>query len=317
MRKRFILPVVVFGLMAAAITYVVVNFDFSKLLDLSWETLVAGSLFLIVSLFLYALASKILLHGLGFRRKFLDILTVNLISQVAKVSISSKIDIPVKFYLNKKLLDLNYPVGMLIVTLRIFLEIIVTAVLVAGLLLIIPGARLFLPPVIPIALIVFLVFVYWVILKIDFNKYSERGPRLVRKILSFTGETHRALKQLPQRFIFLAGAVLGANVFVIGMFIYYTYIQLDCYPGLGVVFLAYAVSILAGFFSMVPLGIGVMEASFTIVMGRFNYPPEISTTVILVKRMVCTFLPILFGLPFLIRKGVTLLPVKRKKKGIQ
>jgi uncharacterized membrane protein YbhN (UPF0104 family) len=314
MKNKIILSIVVFSIMAAAIAYVVFNFDFSKLLDLRWDTLVAGCLFLAASILLYALATQILLRGLGFRRRFLDILAVNLVSQVAKVSISSKIDIPIKVYLNKKFLDLSYPVGMLIITLRIFLELFITAVLAAALLLFIPGARLIFPPIIPISLIAFLGLVYGIILKTDLNKFAGRGPRLFRKVLIFAAKTHQALKQLPQKNVILAGVVLGANLFVTGLFIYYTYIQLGCYPGLDKVFLAYAVSILAGFFSMVPLGIGVMEASFILLMARFQYPSEISTTVILVKRVIWTFFPIVFSLPVVIRKGASWLPTRRDSK---
>ena len=149
MKKRHYFTFIALLIMGCAIAYVGVNFDFSVLLEIKWSSLAVGLLFLLVTLFFYALSTKILMRGLGYKRSFIDILSVNLVSHVGRVAISSKIDMPIKVYLNKKFLDIPYSAAVVIVSMRIFLNVFVVAINAAVLLLLIPGAQTLFPRLCP------------------------------------------------------------------------------------------------------------------------------------------------------------------------
>ncbi len=313
MKKISAFSVLALLVIAGAAVYLASNFDYTQLAAIKWHSIAAGFGFVIAQTLFYALTSKVILSGMGYTRKFADILAANLISQIAKVTITSKLDMPAKIYLNKKILDLTYPAAMLVVALRVFLMVFATAVIAGVLLLSVPEGRSLMPPAFPAAIIVLSIIGYLILSKTDLEKVSVRGPRLVRRLLSFAVRTNRALREIPPGKLMAAFAILVANIVISVTFLLVLYYQLGYRPGVEVVFLSFTVSSLAGFFSMIPLGLGVVEASFVLLMDGFGYRPEVSSVVILVKRVVWTFSPLILSLPFAIAKGPRFLSAGRRR----
>ena len=307
------LHLIIILLTGISLSYVLFKFDFGKLSLLSLKTVLVGLIFLLVSTFLRTVDSQIVLRSLGRKVSFLGVLQVNLVAQVANVSISSKIAAPIRVYLFKTFLDIEYSQGIVVVTLRVLLDVFATAVIACLFLLILPSEYIVFPPEWPIALILLLISGYLIMLKVSFERWAGRGHKIFRKIINGLVSIHASLKSISAWVILLVAFIQAVNIIVISLFVYFIIAEFGYHAGVIDVIFSNCIADLVAFFSMVPLGLGMLEASFVIIIHKFGCPEDIAATAILIRRILWTFLPVLFGIPILLQKGIPLFALVNKK----
>lgn len=274
------------ALVGACAVYVVCKFDFSKLRYLTLGTMAVGLGFLAVSLFLRTFDSQIVLRSLGKKVRFADLFVVNLITQVANISISSSISVPLRVYFYKTLLKIDYPVSTVVVSLRFLLDGFVTAILAAVALVFLPAARSALSPAWPLLIIGCFLLAYLLLLKARFERLRGRGPPWLQRLIGLALRSHQALVSIPPGIILLVSAIQAANIVLISFFILFLLRSLGGRAGSVEVIFANSIANLVSFFSMVPMGLGTMEASFIFMMGRLGCPEGIASVAIVIKRMI-------------------------------
>jgi len=317
MKHRWIHVVVMIAMVGACAAYVALKFDFGKLKFITWTTLLVGLAFLAVSLLLRTIDSQIVLRSLGEKVRFRDIFAVNLITQVANISISSSIAVPLRVYLYKTLLKVDYPISTVVVSLRVLLDGFVTAILGAVALSLIPAARAALSPIWPLLVIAAFVAAYMVVVRVDLEKYQDRGFPWIRRMVRFAVRAHRTLKSIPPWIILAVSVIQVVNVVLVSFFILFLLRDLGGRAKAMEVIFANSIANLVSFFSMVPMGLGTMEASFIFLIGRLGCPEGIASVAIVIKRVIWSFLPMVAGVPVMIWKGVSVFSAVPKKQSIE
>lgn len=302
-------------MLIVCVYFIVRNFDLEKLNLLNWQMVVIGLIIFIASLLLRTVDSKIILDYYLRQVKFLDILMVNLLTHLANMSVSSKVAIPMRLYLYKSMIGVDYPVATVALTLKIFLDLVVTALIALALMIYLPAEKIYISPLWPILIIILLITSYLIIIKIKLNiPKIFRHPRL-KKIVYYLANTKNAIRYLPRSVIMWVALIEAANVIVVSLFTFILIRQFGYQTGPETVLFSYSVATLVGVLSMVPLGLGTTEASFTLLMKNFGCPVDVAVTTIIVQRIFWLFLPLIFGMPIYIGKGMSLWKAYKKDHG--
>jgi len=256
-----------------------------------WQLCLLLSIFLLISLF-QIIARKYLLYSLSSSAKLRNLILVHFSSMAAHYSTPAKIGFPLAVYLLNRLDNVPYVSGAAV----ILVELIVSTG-ICGIIALIGSSYYFvgttrilvLASLCFLSLIAILLFILFL-----FLKKPPKGGKLFR----FIGDTHQAFTHitLPHLMIFLLMRVFiqllsGINLFLLCFFFSSELSLLQA-------IVAGSSAFFLGAISMVPMGLGVREASMLFYLHHMGISHEIGLSIVTIQRLLFTGFAFVLGAIF-------------------
>jgi uncharacterized protein (TIRG00374 family) len=251
-----------------------------------------------LSILVYGAAVYLLVRASGHYTTFVQAYLVLTTSLSANYFTPIKAGIPLRIYLYKHFMDIPIATGTALIAVETMVGILTPAfIAVAGIALIFPSMSL----VIPMTLISLLVVGLIIVLRVrvePIQLYLARFPFLsfVARLMRFVERVQWALRQLSitriLQVVLLVLVMLGLHSMRLWLFL--------SILGFGVSPLALlavlTISLTAGNLSMIPMGLGVRDASFTLLLTQLGMPSEIALAAAVIQRLFSPGWPLLLGL---------------------
>jgi uncharacterized membrane protein YbhN (UPF0104 family) len=258
-----------------------------SLLEL-WQLCLLLSIFLLISLF-QIIARKYLLYSLSSPAKLKNLILIHFSSMAAHYSTPAKIGFPLAVYLLNRLDNVPYASGAIV----ILIELIVSTG-ICGIIALIGSVFYFVGTT---KTLVFASFCFLSLVIIIFSisflflRKSPKDSRLYR----FMAEMHQAFTRIAisNLIIFIlvrcfVQLVSGVNLFLLCFFFS---AELSLWQAI----VAGSTAFFLGAISMVPLGLGVREASMLIYLHHFGIAHGIGLSIVTVQRLLFTGLTFVLG----------------------
>jgi uncharacterized protein (TIRG00374 family) len=246
----------------------------------------------------YTLAVYILVRASGYKTTFVESYLILTTSLSANYFTPIKAGIPLRIYLYKHFMDIPIATGTALIAVETMVGVLMPAfVAVAGIALIFPSIGL----VIPMTLISLLGVALIIVVQVRFEPmqpHLTRFPFLgfVVRLMRFVERVQGALRQLAitklLAVVVLDLLVLGVQTVRLGLVLSILGFSLSPLALLAVL----TISLTAGNLSMIPMGLGVRDASFTLLLAQLGVPSEIAVSVAVIHRLFSPGWPLLLGL---------------------
>lgn len=287
-----------FTISAVLLVYLLHDMDWTVFRQMGLLYVVLILLLSALSTGCYSLVVYILVRASGQMTTFVECYLVLTTSLSTNYVTPIKAGIPLRIYLYKHFMDIPIATGTALIAVETMVGISTPAfIAVAGIALIFPSMGL----VIPMALISFLVVGLLIVLRVrveNLQLYLTPFPFLsfVARFMRFFERVQWALRQLPiakiLQVVLLVVAMLGLQSMRLWLVL--------SILGFGVSPLALlavlTISLTAGNLSMIPMGLGVRDASFTLLLTQLGIPSEIALAAAVIQRLFSPGWPLLLGL---------------------
>lgn len=284
--------------LAALLVQSLLGFDWTFLRELGPSYLLVILLTLVISTALQTIAVQMLVRGGGYRASFVHAYLVLTSSLSVNYVTPVKVGIPLRIYLYKQVLQVPLGIGTALVALETWLGMLIPAVIATvGIAVLFPEIGLAAPLALLTALLVGMGAMLFV-------KPSLVSPLLGRLPLQkFTsrlvhfGETVQAgFRSVPPWRLGVVGLLFGLNFAVATTRLYFVLLMLGWPVSWPALLAVLTISITAGNLSMIPMGLGVRDASLTLLLTRLGAPNEIALSTAVIQRLLSPGWPLLLGL---------------------
>lgn len=273
-----------------------IYFNYKSLsLDKIWEypprlLLIIASIFVVYLIF-SGISNLILFKNWKHTVKLFPVIVISLASGTSNYLSPAKLNLPIRLFLQKELLNIPYNVGastklvMLLVDtgfiafLSMFYFLHIDFIKITQSLLLV-GFGL-------IALIVGLNFLS--------SKILQTKSKFLNKIIQFFHKTFYNLKQLslPVFVLTFLLAVLRRSLSVLSTFIILSFFTNSI--SFFEIIIIQSLATFLGIISFMPMGLGVRDLSFIEMLERAGISKDISLVVVVIERFIWTLLPIILG----------------------
>lgn len=274
--------------------------------DLEWEPLrQTGPLYLGIILLmsalstaLYTLEVYILLRASGFHVSIWQVYLVLTASMSANYVTPVKVGIPLRIYLYRHFIQVPIGAGTALVAIETLIGMIVPAILaIVGIITLLPDISLS----VPLVLLVVLLSGAGAILLIKPARVEHilRGflpTRFARRITQFIVNVQIGLRSVPKWALASMIVVLLLNFVVTSARLYFILRTLGYVIDPVNVFYTRVISVTAGSASMIPMGLGVRDASLTFLLVALGIPGKIALSATVIERLFSPGWPLLLGL---------------------
>jgi uncharacterized protein (TIRG00374 family) len=209
-----------------------------------------------------------------------------------------KVGIPLRIYLYRTSMEIPITSGTVLVAVEALVGTLAPAfIAVAGIALLFPSVGLMMPLILIVLLLLGLFFVLRV-KTARFEPFLQRLPlsNFTIRATHFLERIQLGLRVIPP------AAILGVvllDLLMIGLQTVRLWLILNVFgraPSLPSLFAVYTISFTAGNLSMIPMGLGVRDASFTLLLAQLNVPYEIALSATVIERVFATGWPLFLGL---------------------
>jgi uncharacterized protein (TIRG00374 family) len=299
-RSRIVLGVILFMFVVGGLLliYLLHDMDWTLVRQIGLPYLVIILLLSVLSILVYGVVVYILISASGHRTTFVQAYLVLTTSLSANYFTPIKVGIPLRIYLYKHFMDIPVDIGTALIAVETMVGILTPAfIAVAGIALIFPSVGL----VIPMTVISLLVFGMIIVLRVrveNLQLYLARFPFLsfVARFTRFFERVQWALRQLPitkiVQVVLLVVVMLGLHSMRLWLVLRILGFQVSPLALLAVL----TISLTAGNLSMIPMGLGVRDASFTLLLTQLGIPSEIALAAAVIQRLFSPGWPLLLGL---------------------
>lgn len=274
--------------------------------DLNWSSIGrAAPLYLGLILILsiaettfYTLAVYVLIRASGYNPSLLRTYLVLTSSLSTNYITPIKAGVPLRVYLYKQFLGIPVAIGTALIAVELLIGIVIPLVIaVVGVVSLFPFFGLVGP------LILLIVVVGCAIAILYFSPerirpLAQRLPfqRLVQRVMRFSEQVRNGLVNLPALGL-LSMAGLVALTFAAVTVRLYVILQMLGYS-VNPLALLYAqmISVTSGNISLIPMGLGVRDASLTLLLLHLGVPHEVAVSVAIIQRLLSPGWPLLLGL---------------------
>lgn len=247
---------------------------------------------------LYTAAVYVLVRASGHRMTVAQVYLVLTSSLSVNYVTPIKFGIPVRIYLYKQVMQIPLVSGTALVALETWLGMLIPAVIasvgVAALFIEISLAA-------PLTLLTVLLVGMVAMLSIKPSLVSpllERLPlqKFTFRLVRFTEMVQAGVRSVPLWRLSVVALLFGLNFAVSAMRVYLV-LSVFGYPADWLVLLfVLTISVTAGNLSMIPMGLGVRDASFTLLLAQLGVPNEIALSAAVIQRLLSPGWPLLLGL---------------------
>lgn len=280
---------------AAALLYLVNRIDWHVLQSISIQTLLVLCLSSIVMIALHAAGAATLLAGMRYPASLVDVMMAMLAASTVSLAGDPKLGVPARLAFYKMLADIPVSVGAAQTTIESLLWLFLM-----GAILVIPG-ELADDRAVPLSLAAagFLVAGLTAVGlgPAVLDRLWLLGPlfRASGPIRQFTFDLRNAMFGIKPAALALATFWLATTYVVDVASIHYLGRALGADIPLVAISHAIVISYLAGAVSLLPLGLGVRDVTFVLLLQQAGAPAEAAVALALIHRTVRTVLPLLIG----------------------
>lgn len=209
-----------------------------------------------------------------------------------------KIGIPLRVYLYNQIFGINYGAGSALVAIEAVMGLVVPILLaVPGIILLFNGSNIAIL-IVAITLIVLCMIGFLILKPASIGKILRRlfSKKFGDRVETFVYNLQSGLKKVKPRTLLMITILLIMNFLVTSWRLYLIMESLGGELSFLKVFFARVISITAGSLSMIPMGLGVRDASVTFLLSSLGLSRDIAVTTALVERLFSPGFPLLLGL---------------------
>jgi uncharacterized protein (TIRG00374 family) len=246
----------------------------------------------------YTLEVYILLRASGFRTSILQTYLVLTASMSANYATPVKVGIPLRIYLYHHFIQVPIGVGTALVAIETLVGMIVPAILtIIGIITLFPDIGLFVPMVLLVALLSGAKLV--TLIKPErVERMLSRfiSTRFARRITQFIGNVQMGLRSVSKWDLAVVAFILFLNYVVISARLYFILCMLGYVADPVNVFYTCVISNTVGSTSMIPMGLGVRDASIAFLLVELGIPSRVALSATVIERLLSPGWPLLLGL---------------------
>ncbi len=209
-----------------------------------------------------------------------------------------KFGIPLRIYLYRQVMHVPLAVGTALVALETWLGMLIPAMIAGvGVVFLFPEVGL----AAPLALLAILLAgmgLAWFIQPSWVAPLLKRLPlqKFTLRLARFGETVQMGFRSAPLRGLGVAALLIGLNVTVAAVRLYVVLLMLGQTIHWSSLLAVLAISITAGNLSMIPMGLGVRDASLTLLLIRLGVPDEVALSAAVIQRLFAPGWPLLLGI---------------------
>ncbi len=280
------------------LTYLLRDVDWAVVGQAGLAALIPITLLTIMETVCYVLLVYVLIRGSGHQTTVWKAYLVLTTSLTANYVTPVNVAIPLRVYLYRSMMGIPATQGMALVTVEALVGILVPALIsVAGIALLFPDLGL----IAPIVLILCLTGGTVLMLLLPFGRLMPRlkhlplAPLLAR-LANYASQFQLGLHQLSPLTIMAVISLDLLMLLVQGWRLWLVLKVFSTPPSLLTTSIILSMSITAGYISLIPLGLGVRDASLTLLLLRVGIPQEVALSAAVIQRLFAPGWPLLLGL---------------------
>lgn len=274
--------------------------------DMDWDLVLQtspGTLLVILALtalgtLVYACMIYVLVRASGYTTTLWRAYLVLTASMSANYVTPVRAGIPLRIYLYSHFMGIPAATGTTLVAVETLVGMLVPAFIAcAGIAVLFPALGL-LPPLALIALLLAGLLLALYVPLARLQALAERAPlsRLTVRLVRFVGRVQKGLRGLSPAVIL--GVVL-LDLVMLGLHTIRLWLVLGILgpaPSPLTLFAVLTISLTAGNLSMIPMGLGVRDASLTLLLTQLGLSSEIALSAAVIQRLFSPGWPLLLGL---------------------
>ena len=244
----------------------------------------------LVYLVLSILSNIILFANWNHRVSFWKLTLINMAAGTSNYLGPMHLNIPLRIYMQKKLLGLPYNISSSCKLALLFIDTTIVAAISSAYLLRVTGSLHYL-----ILTLVAIVVIIAAFLSLHRLKLSTRY-NLLNRTINFAVSTINNIRQIrfPYLILIIVLAVIkrllsSLSTYIIIMFFAPDISFLD-------ILVIHSLATFLGIISFMPMGLGVKDISFIEMLKLEGVAPDISLSIVIIERFIWTLIPLLIGL---------------------
>ena len=252
----------------------------------------------VFSIVLYTLEVYILLHAGGFGVSFWQTYLVLTSSMSTNYVTPVKVGIPLRIYLYRYFLQIPVGMGTALIAIETLLGMIVPLMLaIVGIVTLFPNIGLTMPTVLMIVLLSGLGMILLIKpqqINLVFGRYLS--VKATQRITKFINNLHTGLRTISGWDLMKVIVILLLSFAVTSARMYFILQMLGHQLSFWETFCTRVISVTAGSASMIPMGLGVRDASVTFLLVKLGIPNNIALSVAAIERLFSPGFPLLLGI---------------------
>ncbi|MFC1822273.1 YbhN family protein [Thermodesulfobacteriota bacterium] len=300
-RRSLTFPVILLALCITGIlllAYLLRNLEWELFLKMGAWAIISILGLTVVGTLCYATLVYLLIRGSGYDTTFWRAYLVLTSSLSTNYVTPVKVGIPVRIYLYHHFMKIPFATGTALVTVEALVGTLVPALLaIAGIAFVFPSIGL----TIPIALIAVLLLGLSLILllpSVRFQSFLTQLPftRVTTRMLRFLDKVRTALKTLSAKTL---ASIILLDLVMLGSQALRLWVVLSIFGPSPIplsLLAVHTISATAGNLSLVPMGLGVRDISFTLLLFKLGIPQEIALCAAVIQRIFSPGWPLLLGI---------------------
>lgn len=246
----------------------------------------------------YTFAIWVLVSSSGHQTTLVRAYLVLTASLTANYVTPIKVGIPLRVYLYNHLMQIPLSTGSALIAAEAVLGMAVPAVLATlGIATLFPAVNL----VIPLVVVGILAAGMAVILLIKPDRLRSllgrvAGLRLALRAAGFLGNVQAGLRRLPLHSLVVVTLLITVMLFLQALNLHLVLRTLGHIVSPIALLYVLAISVTAGNLSLIPMGIGVRDASFVLLLRQLGIPDEIALSAAVIQRLLAPGWPLLLGI---------------------
>ena len=277
--------------------YLSKNIDLSVITNLSPKNIFYLLVLSILSILIYVLSLRILLDGMGYKTSLRSVYLILTSSLATNYVNPVKIGLPLRAYLYKKVLDIPLSVGSASLGIEIFTQIFLLSIVsVIAIMNLFTDYSIKIPLfAITLLLILFFCVIFFEPTKL--KKYTNRLPfeNAINRLIDLGKSFQDGIKQAEKKSLLLFSFLIFLMYIIsaIRLFVILQIFGVGITP-LHVVYVQFISGLLATV-SMIPMGLGVKDASIVVLLMELSVPNEVAILAALIERTLTTGLNFVLG----------------------
>jgi uncharacterized protein (TIRG00374 family) len=283
---------------AVLLAYLLRDLDWTLVSKTAPHYLVLILLLSVVATGCYSIAVYLLIRASGYRTTLVQAYLVLTASLSMNYVTPVKVGIPLRVYLYRRFMGVPVTTGTALIALETLVGIAVpTLAAVAGIASLFPFVGL-LGPVVLLFVVGSVFAVTMLFTPGRVKPFACRLPfqGVVQRIARFGRQVQVCLRNLPAWVLLSTTVLVALNLASAAMRLYLVLRMLGYAVSPLTLLYVQAIAVTTGNLSMIPLGLGVRDASFVLLLAHLEVPNEIALSVAVIQRLFSPGWPLLLGL---------------------
>ena len=313
---KFFIQVIFFIVSVFACFIFFREYDFSTIKQLPLITVFILLFIRILNFGVYQLSSYYLYTSFNEKITLSNLILINNCSTVSNYTTPVKIGFPIQAFLLKKIFNISYNKSAIIILTSLFVSIVTASILSIISIFFLPSINNISIDLL-IKILIMLVFVLSVIVIIYFLKNKNLSKIDNYPIIKKINQMIDYLKKVNFSKLGLSCILAIISFFINAIMLKIIIMGLNENADISLLFIIQGLPYLLGMLSMVPLGLGVKDATLSYLLTQFGITPEVAIISSVILRIFMSGFSILMGIfsaNYLFKKNVSLLVEFKKMR---